>query len=48
MRVTLGHSVTLKAMEQRYTALAEEQGSLAAENKRLTSEHEQLAKVPGI
>lgn len=34
-----------KAMEQRYTALAEEQGRLAAENQRLTSEHEQLAKV---
>ena len=48
MRFTLGHPVTLKAMEQRYTALAEDQGRLAAENKRLTSEHEQLAKVLDI
>lgn len=48
MRFTLGHPVILKAMEQRYTALAEEQGSLAAENKRLTSEHEEMAKVLGI
>ncbi len=37
--------VAVQAMEQRYTALAEELGRLAAENQRLTSEHAQLAKV---
>lgn len=32
-------------MEQRYTALAEEQGRLAAEKERLTSENERLSEV---
>lgn len=34
-----------QAMEQRYTALADEQGRLAAENERLTSENQRLAEV---
>ena len=32
-------------MEQRYTALADEQGRLAAENERLLSENQRLAEV---
>jgi hypothetical protein len=32
-------------MEQRYTALADDQGRLAADNERLTSENQRLAEV---
>ena len=35
----------LQAMEQRYTALAEEQGRLAAENERLAAENRKLSEV---
>jgi hypothetical protein len=34
-----------QAMERRYTALAEEQGKLAAEKERLLSENKRLTEV---
>lgn len=46
--VTEGHSlihIFVQAMERRYTALAEEQGKVAAEREKLLAENAKLVEV---